>query len=96
MMILCNFFEGEVLERMSYMKNITRYTYEKTSFQGWRLCLSRHKRLYVRYFADRAYGSEEASLEAAQQVRQMLLDELAAVPSWEQEAIEHVYEKYRR
>lgn len=77
------------------MKNITRYTYEKTSFQGWRLCLSRRKRLYVKYFADRVLGSEEASLAEAQKVRQLILDDLAALPSCEVEDIEKIFEKYR-
>lgn len=77
------------------MKNITRYTYDKTSFQGWRLCLSRKKRLYVKYFADRAFGSEEASLAEAQKVRQQILDEMAALSSFEIEDIDRVFEKYR-
>lgn len=77
------------------MKNITRYTYEKTSFQGWRLCLSRRKRLYVKYFADRVFGSEEASLAEAQKVRQLILDDLAALPSCEVEDIEKIFAKYR-
>ncbi|MBQ4613928.1 MAG: hypothetical protein IJB31_03260 [Akkermansia sp.] len=77
------------------MKNITRYTYEKTSFQGWRLCLSRRKRLYVKYFADRVFGSEEASLAEAQKVRQLILDDLAASPSCEVEDIEKIFAKYR-
>lgn len=77
------------------MKNITRYTYEKTSFQGWRLCLSRKKCLYVKYFADRIFGSEEAALAEAQKMRQAILDALAALPSLEVEAIRKVYDRYR-
>ncbi len=77
------------------MKNITRYTYEKTSFQGWRLCLSRKKCLYVKYFADRIFGSEEAALAEARKVRQSILDALAALPSLDEQAIRKVYEHYR-
>ncbi len=77
------------------MKNITRYTYEKTSFQGWRLCLSRKKCLYVKYFADRIYGSEEASLAEAQKMRQTILDALAALPSSDVQDIKQVFDKYR-
>lgn len=84
-----------MLERVRLMKNITRYTYEKTSFQGWRLCLSRKKCLFVKYFADRIFGSEEASLAEAQKVRQSILDALAALPSWDEKDIKKVYDSYR-
>lgn len=31
-------------------KNITRYTYETTAFQGYRLAICKNKRLFTRYF----------------------------------------------
>lgn len=77
------------------MKNITRYTYDKTSFQGWRLCLSRKKKLYVKYFADRAFGSAEASLEEARRVRACITADLAASVSLDAEAVERVFDQYR-
>ncbi len=51
------------------MKNITRYTYEFASFLGWRVAFCRHGRHLVRYFPDRRYGSKEASLHAAIELR---------------------------
>ena len=83
------------LNTVPLMKNITRYTYDRTSFQGWRLCLSRKKCLYVKYFADRVFGTEEAALAEAQRVRQCILDALAALPSLDEQEIKKVFELYR-
>lgn len=61
------------------MKNITRYDGgqgPKKGFCGWRLCLTRSKEVFVRYFTDREYGSDKASLEAAQAMRAEMLEEL--------------------
>ncbi|MBR5523591.1 MAG: hypothetical protein IKV82_09025 [Akkermansia sp.] len=77
------------------MKNITRYTYEKTAFQGWRLCLSRNKVQYVRYFADKGAGSAEAALAEARRVRQCIWDDLAALPSLDAASVAQVFAKYR-
>lgn len=50
-------------------KNITRYTYETTAFQGYRLAICKNKRLFIRYFSDSQYGGEEAALQEAMRVR---------------------------
>lgn len=59
-------------------KNITRFTYEFTSFQGWRVTLCRRQEHFTRYFSDKQYGSAEAALRAAEQVlehvKKLLLD----------------------
>lgn len=63
------------------MKNITRYDGgqgPKKGFCGWRLCLTRSKEVFVRYFTDREYGSDKLSLEAALKMREEMLAELAA------------------
>lgn len=73
---------------MKTYKNITRYTYEFTSFQGWRLSLCRNGRVFTHYFSDRQYGSEEASLEAALQARTRLWDCLHEHPYDPEVAIE--------
>ena len=49
-------------------KNLTRFTYETRAFQGWRLCLSREGRTFVKYFSDKKYGSSDLALEAAEQM----------------------------
>lgn len=62
------------------MKNITRYDGgqgPKKGFCGWRLCLTRSKEVFVRYFTDREYGSDKASLEAALAMREKMQEELA-------------------
>ncbi len=61
-------------------RNITRYTYVKAAFQGWRVCICRNRRQFVRYFSDKVFGGEERSLAAAQQLRDRILDELNAEP----------------
>ncbi|MCQ2364989.1 MAG: hypothetical protein MJ051_05500 [Akkermansia sp.] len=63
------------------MKNITRYDGgqgPKKGFCGWRLCLTRRKEVFVRYFTDKEYGSDKLSLEAALKMRAEMLEELAA------------------
>ena len=65
------------------MKNLTRYTRDKTSFQGWRVCISRQGLMFTKYFADHAFGGEQGSLEAAMQLRDEILDKLKDAPARE-------------
>lgn len=51
---------------MNSKKNLTRFTYETTAFQGWRLCLSRAGTTFTKYFSDKKYGSSKKSLAAAE------------------------------
>lgn len=74
------------------MKNITRYTYEKTAFQGWRVCICRNWNHFIRYFSDRRYGGEEPALDAAVRVRDAILSELALPDT----TTEQVFEKYKK
>lgn len=62
-------------------RNITRYTYETTSFQGWRLSICRKWNQFTKYFSDRQYGSEEAAFEAALQMRDKIFEALQKNPS---------------
>ncbi len=57
-------------------KNISRYTYKKTAFQGWRLALRRQGHQFVKYFADRQYGDSTAAFKAAVALRNAMLKEL--------------------
>ena len=61
---------------MKSKKNLTRFTYETTAFQGWRLCLSRAGTTFTKYFSDKKYGGERKSLKAAdgtlKELREML------------------------
>lgn len=59
---------------MKSQKNLTRFTYETTAFEGWRLCLSRAGTTFTKYFSDRHYGSDRESLAAAQQARSNLIE----------------------
>ncbi len=65
---------------MKTLRNITRFTYEFTSFQGWRVTLCRNQVHFTRYFSDKQYGGEEAALAAAIAVRNHLLEELRLHP----------------
>lgn len=51
---------------MKSKKNLTRFTYETTAFQGWRLCLSRAGSTFTRYYSDKKYGGPKKSLAAAE------------------------------
>lgn len=57
-------------------KNISRYTYKKTAFQGWRLALRRQGHQFVKYFADRQYEDSTAAFKAAVALRNAILKEL--------------------
>jgi len=59
---------------MKSKRNLTRFTYETTAFQGWRLCISRGGATFTRYFSDRQFGGARKSLTAAD----AKLDELRA------------------
>lgn len=50
---------------MKSRKNLTRFTYETTSFQGWRMNISRSGSTFTKYFSDKKYGSERKALKAA-------------------------------
>ena len=72
---------------MSTHRYITRYNGQKgtrNSFCGWRLCITRQKETYVRYFTDREYGDAEASLAAAVSIRALILAEMEQGPPFEQ------------
>ena len=51
---------------MKSKRNLTRFTYETTAFQGWRLCISRGGTTFTRYFSDRQYKGERKALAAAE------------------------------
>lgn len=61
-------------------RNITRYTYETTSFQGWRLSICRKWNQFTKYFSDRQYGSEEAAFQAAIEMRDRIFSALQQSP----------------
>lgn len=54
---------------MKSKKKLTRFTYETTAFQGWRLCLSRSGSTFTKYFSDKKYGSERNALTASETAR---------------------------
>ncbi len=58
-------------------KNITRYTYENTDFQGWRVSIQRCGRIITRYFSDLQYGSEEESFRHAIAYRDKVFAQMA-------------------
>jgi len=54
------------MKPMKSKRNLTRFTYETTAFQGWRLCISRGGSTFTRYFSDRKYGGARKALAAAE------------------------------
>ena len=57
---------------MKSKRNLTRFTYETTAFQGWRLCLSRAGSTFTRYFSDKKYGGPKKSLSASEEALEAL------------------------
>ncbi len=65
---------------MTSEKNLTRYTYEHTHFQGWRLNITRRWTTFCKYFPDKMYGGEAAAFRAAKEMRERIMKELDANP----------------
>lgn len=59
---------------MKSKKNLTRFTYETTAFQGWRLCLSRTGTTFTKYFSDKKYGGGRKALKSAETTLKALTD----------------------
>ena len=66
---------------MKTIRNITRFTYEFTSFQGWRVTLCRNQMHFTRYFSDKQFGGEQESLAAALATREKVLAALRRYPN---------------
>ncbi|MBE6436292.1 MAG: hypothetical protein IKC90_09155 [Akkermansia sp.] len=81
-------------------KNITRYTYENTDFQGWRVSIQRCGRIITRYFSDLQYGSEEESYRQAVDYRDEVFSEMAKhkndLPEYMDTELEHLQELLRQ
>ncbi len=72
-------------------KNLTRYTYGRTSFQGWRLSICRRQRQFTRYFSDKEFGGESAAFQAALSMRELIFSDLKQSP----ENVEDIFARYR-
>lgn len=55
-------------------KNLTRFTYETTSFQGWRLAVCRQGKSFIKYFSDKQFGGSEAALAVAEATLNKILN----------------------
>jgi hypothetical protein len=51
---------------MKSKKNLTRFSYRTAAFEGWRLCISRGGKTFMRYFPDKKFGGARRSLAAAE------------------------------
>ncbi|MBR3926765.1 MAG: hypothetical protein IKJ58_08365 [Akkermansia sp.] len=76
------------------MKNITRYTLEKTSFLGWRVCISRKGIMITKYFPDKLYDGEQGSLEAAIAMRDDILGRVSAEPANAKKIMQEMKSRY--
>ncbi len=65
---------------MTRTRNITRYEEGmggSYTFKGWRLCITRRKERFVRYFSDREYGGDsERAFAEALKMRDCIISEL--------------------
>lgn len=81
-------------------KNITRYTYENTDFQGWRVSIQRCGRIITRYFSDLQYGSEEESYRQAVDYRDEVFAQMAQhrddLPEYMDTELAHLQELLRQ
>ena len=51
---------------MKSKKNLSRFDYEKSAFEGWRLNICKKGTTFTRYFPDRKFGGAKQSLAAAE------------------------------
>jgi len=51
---------------MKSKRNLNRFTYETTAFQGWRLNIARGGKTFMRYFSDKQCGGPRKALKAAE------------------------------
>jgi len=65
---------------MKSKKNLTRFTYEATAFQGWRLCISRAGAIFMRYYSDKQCGGPRKALKAAESKLAELKEFLDSAP----------------
>ncbi len=75
-------------------KNLTRYLRESTSFDGWRVCISKKGSIFTKYMSDRAFGGMEGSYEAARALRDEILQRLETEPA--DRAMEEYSQKFAR
>ncbi len=59
---------------MKSKKNLTRFTYENSAFEGWRLCISRGGTTFTKYFSDKKFGTGKKALVAAEKTLGELKD----------------------
>ena len=67
---------------MKSRKNLTRFTYETTAFQGWRMCIARGGTTFTKYFSDKEYGGERKALKAAEEALEGVKDIIVDYPRW--------------
>ena len=65
---------------MKSKRNLTRFTYETTAFQGWRLNISRGGATFMRYFSDKQCGGPRKALKAAEAKLVEMKDFLDSAP----------------
>ena len=78
------------------LRNLYRYTYETTAFQGWRLCVCRKGNQFTKYFSDRQYGSEKASFKAAVKMRDKILAEIGKAGADPSAVIEGARKRFQK
>ncbi len=81
-------------DTMPERKHLTRYSREKTSFDGWRVCISKEGTMFVKYISDRAHGGEQGSFEAARALRDEILERLKSAPA--REVLAEYQQKFAR
>ncbi len=73
--------QAKLLSGLIRTRNITRYEASRGgsySFRGWRLCITRQKERFVRYFSDREHGGDgNLAYAEALKMRDAILAELA-------------------
>ena len=75
---------------------LTRYEGKKgtrNTFRGWRLCITRRKEIFVRYFTDKEYGDNATNSQAAALA---MRDELLQLLEKQPEDAAGIFESFRK
>ena len=60
--------------------NLTRFTYETTAFQGWRLCKNIDGHSFTKYYGEKKYGGVKKAFNQAESDLQWLDKSIKEMP----------------
>lgn len=63
-------------EKPTKTKHITRYSYPKQAFNGYRVCITKSGTCLTKYISDREAGSKEEAERIAHKLHELIVEQL--------------------